>query len=1336
MDESEVAARLLPPPPERVGPYRLEDRLGVGGMGAVYRAYDERLERPVAIKHILPELADDAKAWQRLRREAQTVARMNHPAVVQIYDIEEHDSGDWIVMELVDGETLFALLESGPIELPRALDLLRQVAAGLAAAHDQGIVHRDLKTENVMVTPDDRVKILDFGLAKNLWRGAEASLSIEGAILGTGRSMSPEQALGDEVTRRSDLFSLGTLIYEVVTGEPPFTGSSVFRILAQVCSDPHPPPREVNPELPEDLAALIDRLLEKDPQKRPASAAEVLEALNAIRLPSPGAESSAASPRTGTGGAGGRQPAPPTPPWQRSPPDSSAEDTLWMHPVRRPGRRRESSSGLHIRTLLRITLKPRAAEPGGSRGQLIASRHDRLVRDLLANSGGLEIDKLDDGFMLLFELPSEAVAYALSYMRRLADFRREEGVEIRAGVGVHLGEMHMTENLPADVSRGAKLLEVAGPAKRIAARAAALAGEGQILMTQMAYELARRALAGDDQEIELDWVAHGRYRLRDVDEAQAIYAVGPRGETLAAPPADSETAERLPQERDARETVIGSRRRHWIPWSLTAVAFLSLGLWWLSSSESPGPAAGQRRATVAVLGFKNLSERVEVDWLSTALSELFTAELAAGGGLRLIAGEAVARMKHELSLPAAEMLATDTLGDIRRNLGTEYVLVGSFLALEREGESLRLNLRLQPTDGGEATFYHATGRESELFELVSGAALGLRQELGLEMISSADAAAVKATLGASPEANRLYSEGLAGLRAHDALGARDLLQQAVAADPDYALAHGALSRAWSQLGYDDKARDGARRALELGKDLPGASFLAIQGRFHEVMGQWDKAVDTYQLLRELHPDDVDFALRQVEAQQRAGRGREALATLESLRGLPAHASGDPRVDLAEAAVRASQSDYQGSIDSAEHAIRKGTEKEAWILVAEAQLRKWRPLRSLGRRDEAGAALEQARRLFAAAGDRAKVADALSGIALLLEDQGRLSQAERLYRQALDIHRQIGNQKGVADGLNNLADLILDLGELEAAKTMVAQAMAVAREIGDLEREAKCLDTTAWVQLRLGNLAEADARARESLAMFEQIGQPEGVGWGHYYLGQVALARGEVSEAERRYRQALEISREIDSNNLSSFALHSLAEVRLIQGDLDAAKRAAADSTSLPSELTPGESELLRCRLLLESGEHSAAAGAAQAVARDLRAEDRRGGEAEALVALALARLALGDAAAARSAIELARAAAEGSRNPRLRLSVELAGGRIDAAGGDPAGGRRQLESVLGEAGRRGLAGLELEARLALAELDASAGAAGPERLEALAADARARGFGLVARKAAALRDRF
>lgn len=251
-------------------------------MGAVYRAFDERLRRTVAIKHILPDIAGDAGYRERLRREAQAAAGLSHPSIVQIFDIFEADGVDWIVMELVEGDSLHSLVESGRLGLSEAVTLTREVSEGLAEAHAKGIVHRDLKTENVMVTRSFHAKILDFGVAKTMGPSAEGPLADPGSILGTGRAMSPEQAMGEEVDPRSDLFSLGTLIYEAVTGRSPFSGSSVYNTLARVCSAPHVPVREVNRQVPAELSNLVDRLLEKNPKHRPQSAREVVVELRVI----------------------------------------------------------------------------------------------------------------------------------------------------------------------------------------------------------------------------------------------------------------------------------------------------------------------------------------------------------------------------------------------------------------------------------------------------------------------------------------------------------------------------------------------------------------------------------------------------------------------------------------------------------------------------------------------------------------------------------------------------------------------------------------------------------------------------------------------------------------------------------------------------------------------------------------------------------------------------------------------------------------------------------------------------------------------------------------------
>lgn len=259
-----------------LGPYRIEELIARGGMGEVYRAYDPRLERWVAIKQIRPESSGRDDLRGRLRREARAIAGLSHDAIVRLFDFVEKDDGDWIVMELVAGPTVHDLIQGGPLDIEQVLTLGRDVSSGLAAAHGAGVLHRDLKAENVVVTEEGRAKILDFGLAKRIVGGLEETLlSIEGEVLGTGRSMSPEQALGLELGPASDLFSLGTLLYEMATGVSPFYAPTPVRTLMRVCESQQLPASSVEGAVPEGLSDLIDRLLSKDAGDRPPSARAV-----------------------------------------------------------------------------------------------------------------------------------------------------------------------------------------------------------------------------------------------------------------------------------------------------------------------------------------------------------------------------------------------------------------------------------------------------------------------------------------------------------------------------------------------------------------------------------------------------------------------------------------------------------------------------------------------------------------------------------------------------------------------------------------------------------------------------------------------------------------------------------------------------------------------------------------------------------------------------------------------------------------------------------------------------------------------------------------------------
>jgi serine/threonine-protein kinase len=263
-------------PGTRIGPYEITSPLGEGGMGVVYRAHDTKLGRDVAIKALPDAFANDSDRLQRFQREAQVLASLNHPNIAQIYGLEQSDKTRCIVMELVEGVTLQERLKRGPIPVDDALPIAKQICEALEAAHERGIVHRDLKPANIKLTRDGKVKVLDFGLAKALEEQQPSNpsnsptllsaASMPGVILGTAPYMSPEQARGSEANHRSDIFSLGVVLYEMLTGKQAFTGDTVSDILASVLkTEPDP---TLLPKVNARTCVLIRRCLDKNPRRR------------------------------------------------------------------------------------------------------------------------------------------------------------------------------------------------------------------------------------------------------------------------------------------------------------------------------------------------------------------------------------------------------------------------------------------------------------------------------------------------------------------------------------------------------------------------------------------------------------------------------------------------------------------------------------------------------------------------------------------------------------------------------------------------------------------------------------------------------------------------------------------------------------------------------------------------------------------------------------------------------------------------------------------------------------------------------------------------------------
>ena len=277
--------------------YRLGTRLAVGGMGTVFAAADERLGRPVAIKVLADNLAHDESFVERFRREARAAAGLGHPNIANVYDYGEENGKHFIVMELVEGRDLAQLLRTeGPLSPERTVAIVSQICAALGHAHAAGIIHRDVKPANVIIGDGDRVKVTDFGIAR---AAGDSKLTMTGSVLGTAHYISPEQANGAPLSPRSDLYSLGIVVYESMTGALPFTGSSPMAVAMRHLNDDMPAPSELNPAVPGALDRVVEKATMKDPAARYADAAEMRAALEASIGAAGAATTAVLEPTTG-----------------------------------------------------------------------------------------------------------------------------------------------------------------------------------------------------------------------------------------------------------------------------------------------------------------------------------------------------------------------------------------------------------------------------------------------------------------------------------------------------------------------------------------------------------------------------------------------------------------------------------------------------------------------------------------------------------------------------------------------------------------------------------------------------------------------------------------------------------------------------------------------------------------------------------------------------------------------------------------------------------------------------------------------------------------------------
>jgi len=1112
------------------GRFRIVRFIARGGMGELYEAEDLELEEKVALKTIRPEIAADHRVNQRFRREVQLARKITHPGICRIFDLFQHQPVPreggvpppvfFVTMELLDGETLAELLQrEGPLTLERAVPIALQMAGALAAAHSVGIVHRDFKSNNVMVlrtqsaADPPRVVVTDFGLAyspSDMQLGSGASISVAGEILGTPEYMAPEQIQGDAVTPATDVYALGIVLYETVTGVRPFDPvTSLASVMRRVSGPPPRPPRELNRDIPAVWDGVITRCLNSAPADRFVDAAAVMAALR------------------GDGGA-----------------------------RRLPSRRALAAS---------------------------------VVGLLLLVAGG-----------------------ALSW---------------------------------------------------------------------------------------LEW--------------------GPKPQ--GATPTMTEAVERV-------------------------------------------------RPSVAVLGFRNLTGREDTEWVSLALAEMLTTELTGTEALRSVPGETIDRMKTELALAAVDSFSPETLARIRANVGADYVVSGSYVAVgEGSGMTIRLDIRVQDSrDGRTAAAFGESGSETDLVDLVAKVGERLLEQLGIEAMPGA-LASIRASAPTSAEATRLYTQGLMHLRGFDPIAARASLERAIQADAEFPLAHSALADTWSALGYDERARQSAERAFELSGKLSRIDRLQVEGTYREMARSWQEAIVVWQTLVDLYPDDIEHTLRLANAQISSGAANDGLSTIESFRKrFPA--TQDPRLDLTSAAAAETLSDFKRMETLAAAAAAVGESQGASLLVATAKWRQGTALLRQGRTDEGTRLTEEARELYGAAGDRAGVARALNSLGAALSEgpdprrsltlyeeglaiaravgnqdlvarflnnmaiqyrrAGDLQASLRMNQESLAIRRETGDRTNEATSLNNIGNVLLDLGDLEGASEHYEQSAAMSREIGDRRGLARVLNNAAEALQLQGRLPRARERSEEALEIRRSIDDPASVGSSLVNLANILMLQGDLVAAQQLFAEALDIHRRLMNARSIAYTLQYAGDLALVQGDLAGAERQHQEAlelrTQVGEKVTAAGSRVALATIALEQGRAMAAESLAReavAVFAELQtAED----EAVARSTLALALLVQGGRDSARREVERAQALLLDTQYVPARMSVAIAAAQIGAAD-DRTSALRELEAVRAEAVERGMPRYELEARRAMAEIEGLDSPAGAARKASLQRDAKQRGFTLYSR---------
>ncbi|MEM9554713.1 MAG: protein kinase [Acidobacteriota bacterium] len=769
--------------------------------------------------------------------------------------------------------------------------------------------------------------------------------------------------------------------------------------------------------------------------------------------------------------------------------------------------------------------------------------------------------------------------------------------------------------------------------------------------------------------------------------------------------------------------VASDGRRAWLlPLAITlGLTLAALGVFWFvfdrvdayhSRSGASPPADAEAvaaRPAVAVLDFENRSGSAEVDWLSTALSEMLAMEVGAGERLRIVSGTDVARVLQELE-PGPPPAADDVerLAPVAERLGADLLVVGSYLVAGPGDEAqVRLDVTLADADGRVLATVSERAPQQRVLDLVETVGAALRDAAGVDGVRPRELDAARAGQPIGAEAARLYAEGVEMLHLRQWQAALDKLGRAVELEPSSPLLHSALSDAWSSLGYRRQGAEKARRAMELAGDLSARDRAEVEARWHLLEGRRERAAELYGELWRESTDDPDLGLAYVSLLASLERPDAARAVLDVLRQLPASAALAPRLALADAELAAVRADFRAQQAAAADGVRAARALGARLLEAAALRAEADAWRALGEPERALAAYEDARSIYEAADHRGDSARIVVEEAKVLRHQGRLDQARALAEEARTVAADIGDQRTLKHALNTLGVIQRQQGNLLSALEIHRIELETARRIDSRFGEQVTMTSIAAVEHELGRSEQALRRFSEALARARQASNQRSIALNASRLGEIYFEQARIGEAEALFREALTLHERSASRRGRAFELTNLGAIARERGELEEARRLFDEGLdirrSIGERTNAAHSLVALGELDLLDGAPARAASRFGEAAQELAAQgvNARMQDVRALRGLALATA--GDLDAGRRLTLEARQALAESPSVRMRLRVDLAAARVAALAGAHDEARQLFAEVVDEARRVGDKLLALEARLGAARLDGVAG---------------------------------